>query len=340
MSHPVNLYCTLWELPELDFPHTLLGSRDSQDPDLAEHLKGFVGFVTQGGTRPMSATLYHVIQHIQRVQNHLSLQVEEEHLEAMSNWAAQANALIFLADASVRDPAGLVLVSGKDGAAHPDARVPYPADAQQRKERTMALLVERGISASAGLPPVLGQGELATRDPEELAGRALALLSVSVYAESLHSGQPIPADQIQARMPGAQLSPAEASFLAQGSPDAQQIVNHAWRYEALAVVLWALGHLPELSWPDQIADVPTLAKTVFELGAEGLLARAAHRSDAELLDALDLHLRLHWAAREATRKEEVPPGGLHAGVLVERHAALNWITCWHDADWDDVDTPT
>lgn len=340
MSQPVNLYATLWELPELDFPHTLLGKRDAQDPDLAEHLRGFVGFVTQGGTRPMSATLYHVIQHILRVQNHLSIQIEEEHLDAMSDWAMRANALIFLTDASVRDPAGLVLVAGKDGASHPEARVPYPADAHARKQRTTALLAEKGVRVPASLPPVLGAGELAMRDPEELVGRALALMSVSVYAEGLHSGQPIPAQEIQARLTGADLSPSEASFLATEDPQPQAIVNHAWRYEALAVVLWALGHLPELSWPEQIADVPTLAKTVFELGEQGLLARAAVRSESEVLDALDLHLRLHWAAREAGRKEQTPPAGLHPGVLMERHGALNWITCWHDADWDEVDTPT
>ena len=340
MSHPVNLYSTLWELPELDFPHTLLGKRDSQDPDLAEHLRGFVGFVTQGGERPMSATLYHVIQHILRVQNHLSVQVEAEHLDAMSDWAQRANALIFLTDASVRDPAGLVLVSGKDGASNPEARVPYPADAVARKQRTLALLAYKGISVPVSLPPVLGAGELALRDPEELVARALALMSVSVYAERLHSGQPIPAQEIQARLSGADLSPSEASFLNAETPQPQDIVNHAWRYEALAVVLWALGHLPELSWPDQIADVPTLAKTVFELGEQGLLARAAVRSETEVLDALDLHLRLHWAAREAGRREQPPPAGLHPGVLMERHGALNWITCRHDADWDEVDTPT
>jgi hypothetical protein len=340
MSHPVNLYCTLWELPELDFPHTLLSRRDSQDPDLNEHLQGFVGFVTHGGSRPMSATLYHVIQHIQRVQNHLTLQVEEANLDALSDWARRANALIVLPDASVRDPAGLVLVSGQDGASHPEAQMPYPADAQQRKECTMALLAEKGISVPAGLPPVLGAGELALRDPEELVGRALALLSVAVYAEGLHSGRPVPSAEIRARLPSAHLSPHEASFLAAQEPTAQQIVNHAWRYEALAVVLWALGHLPALSWPSQVADVPTLAKTVFDLGEQGLLARAAVRSETELLDALDLHVRLHWATRQATREGNTPPADLHTSVLMERHGALNWIACRDDADWDQVDTQT
>jgi hypothetical protein len=28
------------------------------------------------------------------------------------------------------------------------------------------------------------------------------------------------------------------------------------------------------------------------------------------------------------------------GVVAERHHALNWLVCFGDADWDDVDTPT
>lgn len=340
MSHPVNLYSTLWELPSLDFPHSLLGQRDSRDPDLEEHLRGFVGFVTQGGTRPMSATLYHVIQHIQRVQNHLSVQVEAEHLDAMSDWAQRANALIFLPDASVRDPQGRVLISAKDGASDPAAQVPYPPDAHARKQRSVAALQAKGVRTPPGLPPVLGAGELALRDPEELVGRTLALMAVAVYAEGLHSGQRIPASEIQARLNGAQLSDTEQAFLHQEQPPEQEIVNYAWRYEGLAVLLWTLGHLPELPTPDQIADVPTLARTVFELGEEGLMAKAAVREGAAVLDTLDLHLRMHWAAREANRKGEQTPAGLHAGVLMERHKALNWITCWQDADWDQVDTPT
>ena len=340
MSHPVNLYCTLWELPELDFPHTLLSRRDSQDPDLYEHLRGFIGFVTHDGSRPMSTTLYHVIQHIQRVQNHLTLQVEEANLDAMSNWAKRANALIVLPDASVRDPAGLVLVSGQDGACHPDAQMPYPPDALQRKESTMAILEERGISVPAELPPVVGVGELALRDPEELVGRALALLSVAVYAEGLHSGRPVSSAEIRARLPSADLSPKEASFLAAQEPTAQQIVDHAWRYEALAVVMWVLGHLPDLGWPSQGADVPTLAKTIFELGEHGLLARASVRSETEILNALDLNVRLHWAARQAKREGDTPPADLHTSVLMERQGALNWIACRNDADRDQVDTQT
>ena len=64
------------------------------------------------------------------------------------------------------------------------------------------------------------------------------------------------------------------------------------------------------------------------------------RPASEILDALDLHYRLHWATTSARTKGEPAPAGLEPGVVFERHYALNWLTCFQDAEWDDVDTPT
>ncbi len=64
------------------------------------------------------------------------------------------------------------------------------------------------------------------------------------------------------------------------------------------------------------------------------------RPAAEILDALDLHFRLHWAARQASVEQKSPPTDLEPGVVVERRHALNWLVCFQDADWDGVDTPT
>jgi hypothetical protein len=64
------------------------------------------------------------------------------------------------------------------------------------------------------------------------------------------------------------------------------------------------------------------------------------RPTAEILDLLDLTYRAHWRMREAARSQEPPPEGWDAGVLQERHYALNWLIRFEDAAWDEVDTPT
>ncbi len=43
---------------------------------------------------------------------------------------------------------------------------------------------------------------------------------------------------------------------------------------------------------------------------------------------------------EARVRKTEAPAGLEGGVVFERHHALNWLTRFGDAEWDDVETPT
>jgi hypothetical protein len=137
----------------------------------------------------------------------------------------------------------------------------------------------------------------------------------------------------------AALTPGEKRFLETPAPAQQDIVNHAWRYEALAVLHWALGVADDLPFPSRICDVPQVARTALDNNRPEFIQTAALRPVAEVLEALDLHFRLHWAARQAGLDRRQPPAGLDAGVIQERHHALNWLSRFEDNDWDDVDTP-
>jgi hypothetical protein len=75
-------------------------------------------------------------------------------------------------------------------------------------------------------------------------------------------------------------------------------------------------------------------------GGEAVASAARLRPTGELLDALDLSFRLHWATTDARVKNAAPPAGLEPGVVAERHHALNWLVRFQDAAWDDVETPT
>src|SRR5262245_10549654 len=109
MTLLINAYSTRRTPPEPAFPHELNGRRDRSDPELPEHLQGFVGYILSRGDGQMTQTLYHVMRHIQRVQQHFSMNVEEDTLDEFGEWAWQANAISFLPDGSVRDPAGRTL---------------------------------------------------------------------------------------------------------------------------------------------------------------------------------------------------------------------------------------
>jgi hypothetical protein len=136
------------------------------------------------------------------------------------------------------------------------------------------------------------------------------------------------------------LSPKENGFLTNSPPERQQVIDALWRYEALAVLLWALGELYDLALPATICDVPAVARIMLGCEPATFIATAKLRPAAAILDALDFHYRLHWAIRQS-RMDGKPVGtDLDASVVQERHVALNWLIRFADAEWDDVDTPT
>lgn len=340
----VNAYCTLNDVPEPNFPHQLHARRDSGDPEMRNELRGFLHYLQSLGGGKMSSTRYHAMRHIQRTRHQLSFSVVRKDaaaLAALADWALAANALLQLPDGQPRDPHLKVLVSSADGGAEADAVVPYPADAWQRKARTEARLAGRGLHPSNHLPPLAAEPELRLRGVPETGRRAVALLAVALRAESLASGNPLPAAELERKLPGLSqvLSPQEAAFVAAERPGDAELAQFSWRYECVKTLEWALG-LAELPWPDQPCDAAQTARTLLERLEDVATNTLTLRPGAEILDALDLHYRLHWLVRQARKEGKPLPEGVDAGVVSERHHALNWLTCFEDAGWDDTDTPT
>jgi hypothetical protein len=73
------------------------------------------------------------------------------------------------------------------------------------------------------------------------------------------------------------------------------------------VLQWALGLQAELPFADAICDVSSISSTVIDRGTEGLRKQPVARSASELLDALDLNYRQHWASRQAILKKRLSP---------------------------------
>ncbi|SHH22404.1 DUF4272 domain-containing protein [Massilia sp. CF038] len=332
----VNAYSTLLALPKPEFGHVLNNRRDLSDPELLTHLDGFCGYVLSRGTPEMSSHKYHAILHLQRVQQHASLWVAPGEMPALYAWARKANALLFLPDGHVLDPDGLVLVHAGDGSSAAGASEPYPEQALARKARIEGKLAAAGVETGASLPPLVCEKELVLRSEEEIAGRIKALLVCALRAESCLAGQPMSVDELFSKILGADdhLSAAEQAYLELDAPTQHQSVQLLWRYEAVYLLLWSLGLAPELPYPPQPCDAGECVRLL------GELSKGKLRDPGEILDALDLHYRLHWSIRERRRKAQPEIEGIDAGVVSERHHALNWLVRFQHAQWDDVDTPT
>jgi hypothetical protein len=337
----VNAYCTLATVPEPPFPHRLHGRRDDTDPEMRRELGGLLHYLQSLGDGKMTTSRYHAMRHVQRTRHQFSFDVSRQDVAALAEWALRANALLLLPDGQLRDPQLKVLVASTDGAAEADAVVPFPAEAWRRKAATEATLAARGLHPAATLPPVVAEPELRLRTAAEVGPRAIALLAVALRAESLAAGKPLPVAELEQKLPGVRraLSPQESAFLDAEQPGDAELTRFSWRYESLLTLEWALG-LADLPWPDGPCDAAATSRTLLERAEEVVGAKASLRPAAEILDALDLHYRLHWLVRQARIDGKPLPAGVDAGVVGERHHALNWLTRFEDSDWDETDTPT
>jgi len=340
MAILINAYCTLREPPPLEFPHQLLGARDRTDPGLAPHLQGFIGYMVNLAGGQMTQTAYHIMRHIERVQRQFSFNAVERDLDAVSRWARAANAILYLPSGVICDPSGQQLLPETGN--NSKAQVPYPGEAQERKARVMAQVSALGIDAPPTLPPVISEPEVDLRPGSVVAKRCLALFVAAVRAESLAAKQAIPIDELlsQFHLAVPAFTPKERTFIDTPSPSEQDVISFAWRYEALYLLEWVLGLAAELPFPTEICDVPLTARLAIDNNVQQFVDSARLRPAGEILDALDLHYRLHWAVRQARVDRREAPANLNPGVIQERHYALNWLVRFEDAEWDDVDTPT
>jgi len=205
-----------------------------------------------------------------------------------------------------------------------------------RKAWSEEVLNAAGIRINPHLPCIEGQAEITLRSSREVADRLLALTIVAVKGEGLEQ------DHMEAfvteRNVGPLLSPKERTFIDNPEPDDHSRVHFSWRYEAAWPLLWALQYVEgPLGLPREIADVARLVSLVrhtADLTEHGL------RPANDILNEADLIYRCHWAVRQASIDGQLPSGGLHPGVTMERHHALNWLIRYCELEWDDVTTDT
>lgn len=270
--------------------------------------------------------------------------------EAVFAVAESLDAIIFWQGSKMLDKTGKLIMDfqGRSGiselpvqidSSEFDALTPVTESGNARKSKTNAFLMTRKIPVASALPPIEGDEIARIRPVTEVAQRALALMIVAVRAEGLEDEI---VQQVIAEF-GIEpfLSPEERAFIQNPNPTQQEKTNFIWRYESLWTLLWALGFVESLDFPDKICDVPKSVEVIHGSGSyEGFLAKCQLRSVAEILDQCDMAYRLNWAAVNARLRGETAAAGMDSSIVYERHYALNWLRTYFDQDWDSVRTDT
>ena len=219
-----------------------------------------------------------------------------------------------------------------------------------RRERSIAVLKEKGIPYFPPLRSAVTESEAKPRPPEEIARRLFAMFGVCAYCETRGSGETWDETQKYLRKINdilggglySALTAEEKAFLAVKDPEQHDLGKFGWRYECCHVLMWALGISEELGYPSQICDVSAQGKIIWrQNNLADFLKKTKPRTKKELLDAADLILRYDWACVDARVKGKMSPAELNGEVVVEWHYAFNWlIGACDNADWDDIKANT
>ena len=182
------------------------------------------------------------------------------------------------------------------------------------------------------------EDKVTIRSKDEVVDRALALCYIGLKSEGLEQ-QPLDKMDKDFNIT-AKLTANEKAYATAKQPTEQQKIDANWRYESLHVMLWALGFIDTLSYPNQMCNVANDVKILHDLTEQQFRQKAKLKSKKEILDQADLILRLDWACVSARQKNDRAPGNLDKGVVFERHHSLNWLINYMNQDWDNVTTDT
>ncbi|WP_414659876.1 DUF4272 domain-containing protein [Acinetobacter courvalinii] len=216
---------------------------------------------------------------------------------------------------------------------------------QQRKQESILKLKAKAIPYIDWLPHIESSDDVIQRSAERIAKRAIACLLIIQVACDLDQDQfdqeteDFIVDLLNKFEVIDELTVKEKNILNRNASQ-QEIVNMIWKYEAYWVLLWALGIIEELKYPDEIADCDFAIQVVS--GCDSLqefMQQVKLRNIEEILDEADLIYRYDWACVDARLKHQHAPANLNASIVLERHGALNWLI-QADADWDNPDVST
>jgi hypothetical protein len=218
-----------------------------------------------------------------------------------------------------------------------------------RKKRSFSILQKQGIPYIDHLKAAALEGDSQLQDKETTIKRLCAIFMASVQGEVYLSEEYENKKEMMAKElkqmqekynVSDYFSQEEKEYILNPDQNLDLHYKFIWRYEGCAILLWALNII-ELQAPSDICDVSELASIMWSNTLDSLIEKAQLRSKNEILDLYDLTLRYNWACVDwkVNTKEKLTQ--LDAGVVYERHYALNWLLKVDGIeDWDAVTTNT
>ncbi|MCM3039440.1 DUF4272 domain-containing protein [Paenibacillus motobuensis] len=216
-----------------------------------------------------------------------------------------------------------------------------------RKQASISYIRDRGIPYLESMPELPSAAECNWKTPEEIARRATALLIVIQYACDVAQGEELGESKdfiinlLQKFGVEEQLTNKERELLQDENPTNQAAINITWQYEAYWALIWALGLVEKLDFPDQVCDCDYAIKVVSECDSfDDFYRKTSMRSQEEILDEADRIYRLHWACVDSRIHGQEAPAGMNESIVMERRRGLFWMIGRFGEGWDDISMDT
>ncbi|GJM75770.1 hypothetical protein HMSSN036_79860 [Paenibacillus macerans] len=302
-----------------------------------------------------------VLLQISVINTMLAIETEKEYgqdyLERFIKLAAKVDGIGFIPDGTLLDLDGRVIVypDGRSDAADFSPRActrkirgedRSTPEGAERKQRNLAYLKEKQIPYLEHLPELPPLSELKVKSREEIARRAAALLIVIQYAcdvaqeSDLAESKAFVTGLLDQFGVADELTELERDLLEQAEPARQAAVNLTWQYEAYWALLWALGMVDSLDFPDHTCDCDLRfrrfpAVTVlpsFWSGRRCAGRKRFGRGRQNLPAALGLRQRPDSRPGARGRPERKRRDGAAPGAV--------WMIGYRDEAWDDISMDT
>ncbi|EAY24230.1 DUF4272 domain-containing protein [Microscilla marina] len=210
-----------------------------------------------------------------------------------------------------------------------------------RKVGSEKILKAHEVKVNVQLPVIVAEDEVKLRAPHEVAERVTVLAITTSVAFGGLSGEGALNYLAQYKLQEA-LTPRERAFLQ--NPTEELKSQETWKCEGIWTLMWALGVVDELSFPDTLANLNDIPVEQYPIGEnknprDFIESMTTLRDKSEVLNTNDLYYRMHWACVDARIARQAMKA-VHPGVVYERHYALNWLINYRNQPWDEVTCDT
>ncbi len=217
-------------------------------------------------------------------------------------------------------------------------------ESQERKMRSIQILQSQNIPYIDELPPLASSYEIQGKNLEEIARRAMILCICCNFASDVLSNKKKRYLKESKKFFNKLIDKyflrdymTKEEKLLLDKMDKNLAIQISWQFEGYVVLLWTLGLVDEIPFPDTLVDPDSVTAIVSSCESyREFLEKCNLRTVHEVLDLADLTYRYNWYCVESKiSNEEIT---LNPEIVMERHRALNWLLT--DQKWDKVEINT